>query len=501
MQTPHYSIIVISLIALSFLTLHQVFAPCAEGVSCGDIRPIPTPLKQLQLGTEPKDVLCHDGFLLVMKTEDGSPACVKPQTAQKLLERGWGVISVPATPAKPMPSPDSSNNKNETNTGPVQIVPVTNGLSDTSNAFGFSLFSNILQNDTGNVFFSPYSISNAFSMVYEGSGGSTKDEIQSVFHFNKNDTSRRESVKAIDSELNNPNEKFKLSIANALWLQKDFPVLKDYTDTLGKYYSALATNLDFKTKADDSRQIINSWVENKTNQKIKDLFPPGSLDYTTRAVLTNAIYFKGNWTYQFNENQTKDDDFHVTDKQTVKVPMMTTKSNFKYLSDNDLQILEMPYQGGNLSMIVLLPKENNLKSLTNSISAEKLNGWKSKLTPEQVTVYMPKFTLNTKYILNDNLVFMGMPTAFSPNNANFSGITDIRVHPLFISIVIHQAFVKVDEKGTEAAAATGIGMSEATSVGPPPIVFRADHPFMFLIYDNHTGLILFMGQVVDPSTK
>src|SRR5207249_4367514 len=151
-----------------------------------------------------------------------------------------------------------------------------------------------------------------------------------------------------------------------------------------------------------------------------------------RAVLTNAIYFKGNWTYQFNENQTKDDDFHVTNQQTVKVSMMTTQSSFKYHSEKDLQVLEMPYQGGNLSMIVLLPKENNLKSLTDSLSVEKLGEWKSKLTPAPVIVYMPKFTLNTKYILNDNLASMGMPSAFSKDKADFSGITDIKVHPLYI---------------------------------------------------------------------
>lgn len=372
-------------------------------------------------------------------------------------------------------------------------------MADTNNRFAFSLFSNILQQDKVNVFFSPYGISNAFSMVYEGVHGNTKSEIQSVFHFIENDKARRDSVKALDSKLNNVNGKYKLNIANALWIQNDFPVLKNYTDILEKYYTALATNLDFKRNPEGSRQIINKWVGNKTNQKIKDLFPLGSIDNLTRVVLTNAVYFKGNWSNQFSKNETKDEDFKITDQQTVKVPMMTTEQCLRYFEDEDLQALEMPYKGGNLSMIVLLPKENNLTSLTESLSVEKLNEWKSRLTTEYIRAYIPKFTLNTKYILNDNLVSMGIPSAFSPDKADFSGITDKKDY-LFISRVIHQAFVKVDEKGTEAAAATGMDDLLGFTMPPPPKIFRVDHPFVFLIYDNQTGLILFIGQVVDPSS-
>lgn len=372
-------------------------------------------------------------------------------------------------------------------------------MADTNNRFAFSLFSNILQQDKVNVFFSPYSISNAFSMVYEGVHDNTKSEIQSVFHFIENDKARRDSVKALDSKINNVNRKYKLNIANALWIQNDFPVLKNYTDILEKYYAALATNLDFKRNPEGSRQIINKWVENKTNQKIKDLFPLGSIDNLTRVVLTNAVYFKGNWSNQFSKNETKDEDFKITDQQTVKVPMMTTEQCLRYFEDEDLQALEMPYKGGNLSMIVLLPKENNLTSLTESLSVEKLNEWKSRLTTEYIRAYIPKFTLNTKYILNDNLVSMGIQSAFSPDKADFSGITDKKDY-LFISRVIHQAFVKVDEKGTEAAASTGMDDLFGFTMPPPPKIFRVDHPFVFLIYDNQTGLILFIGQVVDPSS-
>lgn len=459
---------------------------------------LPPPLKQFKTGISTNDVKCNQGFILIIKSSDGSPACVTSSTGQKLQERGWGVVFIQTNPVGQPTIPIPPVKQNETSMPPMQSVANTSRSTNASNAFGFSLFSNILQNTTGNVFFSPYSISNAFSMVFEGASTNTKDEIQSVFHIDKNDTSRRESVKVIDSELNNPNKNYTLSVANALWIQNKFPVLTDYSDILQKYYAANATKLDFENNPEGSRQTINTWVENKTSQKIKDLFPPGSINDMMRVVLTNAIYFKGNWSSQFNPAKTMDDDFHITPQQAIKVPMMTTESNFRYFSDKEIQALEMPYQGGNLSMIVLLPKENNLKSLTDSISVEKIHDWESKLTPEQVTVYMPKFTLNTKYILNDNLASMGMPTAFLADKADFSGITGKK--DLFISIVVHQAFVQVDEKGTEAAAATGIGIS-ATSIQLPINVFRADHPFVFLIYDNQTGLILFMGQLVDPSAK
>ncbi len=406
------------------------------------------------------------------KSSDNSPACVKQQTAMKLVERNWGIIA-------------SQEN-----------ILVSLDPSYASNRFAFSLFSNLAQNDKSNVFFSPYSISNAFSMIYEGARGNTKSEIQSIFHFTESDLARRDSVKILDSELNNPNGTYKLDIANALWIQNDFTVLKNYTDTLEKYYAAKALNLDFKNKPEDSRQMINKWVENKTEQKIKDLLPPDSINDLTRVVLTNAIYFKGNWTNQFDGTQTREENFTTADQHIVKVSMMTTQSNFKYVLDKDLQVLEMPYQGGALSMIVLLPAENNLKPLTGSLSVERLNEWKSKLIPEQITVYMPKFTIDTKYILNDNLSFMGMPSAFSPNDADFTGITGKK--DLYISTVVHQAFVKVDEKGTEAAAATGISLS-ATSAHLSSKVFKADHPFMFLIYDNQTGLVLFIGQMTNPS--
>ncbi|MGI0059833.1 MAG: serpin family protein, partial [Nitrosotalea sp.] len=355
----------------------------------------------------------------------------------------------------------------------------------------------ITQKDTGNVFFSPYSITNAFSMIYEGAQGATSDEMESVFHFIKDNSARKNYILQTNSELASPDQQYKLGIANAVWIQDDYPILQNYTNTLEKYYAANATSLDLKNDSENSRNTINNWVADKTNQKILNLLPEGTIDQNTRLVLTNAIYFKGNWTNQFDPLGTSNQNFTTLSQGVVKVSMMSSTKSFGYFADNDTQVLKMPYLGGRLSMIVLLPKDGNISSLVNSLSVEKLQQWNSNMVQEPVTIYIPKFTLDTKYTLNDYLSSMGMPSVFLPNVADLSGITGN--DNLFIGTAIHQAFVTVDEKGTEAAAATG-GTVEALSMLQSNNTFRADHPFVFMIYDDQTGLVLFIGQVVNPSS-
>ena len=369
-------------------------------------------------------------------------------------------------------------------------------VANLNNMLGFEMFSNLAQEKNENTFFSPYSISSAFSILYEGARGTTQDEIQSVFHFIKDDKTRRDYSHQIISDLNKPSANYILSTANALWVQDKFQILDEYKDLTETDYLSKTENLDFVTYPEESRQTINSWVEEKTNDKIKDLLPQGSINDMTRAVITNAVYFLGNWTVQFDEKLTKEDDFKISEQQTVKVPMMNVEQHFNYGSTDDLQILQMSYKGEDLSMFVLLPKDNDLVSLEQKLSVENLNEWKGALIKKQVNVYLPKFKLETEYSLNENLAQMGMRSVFEPGIANLSGIngnTD-----LYVTGVFHKAFVAVDEKGTEAAAATGIVVG-TTSVGPQPEIFRADHPFIFLIQDERTGLILFMGKVVDPT--
>ncbi|NHH98087.1 hypothetical protein DYY66_1523 [Candidatus Nitrosotalea sp. FS] len=336
-------------------------------------------------------------------------------------------------------------------------------------------------------------------MAYEGARGDTASEIQSVFGFADRQI-QRESIKELDSKINSPNSNYTLNIANALWVQKNYPILPEYSDSLQKYYSAKAENLDFIQNPEDSRNVINKWVEDKTAQKIKDLLPKDSITDLTRVVLTDAVYFKGTWLTKFDESKTIDANFSTSENNTVKVPMMHVETGFKYLEDNDLKILDMPYSGGNLSMMIILPKDKDLNNLANQLSSDKLNQWKNSLAVREVSVHMPKFMLHTAYKLKDNLSEMGMASAFDPNIADFSGITGTQ--DLYVDNVYHKAFVDVNEKGTEAAAATAIVMMTVMgeNAGVQPLEFNADHPFVFLIYDNQTGLVLFAGQVVDPSS-
>ena len=312
----------------------------------------------------------------------------------------------------------------------------------------------------------------------------------------KDDQTRRAYAHQVISDLNKPSKNYILSTANALWVEDKFLILDEYKDVTETYYFSKTENLDFVAQPEESRKTINSWVEEKTNDKIKDLIPQDSINDLTRAVITNAVYFLGNWTVQFDENLTKEDDFKVSEQKTVKVPMMNVEQNFNYGSTDDLQILQMSYKGDDLSMLVLLPKDNDLSSLEKKLTVENLNQWKSNLMKKQVNVFLPKFKLETTYSLNENLVKMGMPSAFDSELADLSGIDGKK--DLYVSGVFHKAFVSVDEKGTEAAAATGIVIG-TTSAGSLPEIFRADHPFIFIIQDDRTGLILFMGKVVNPT--
>ncbi|HHD92105.1 MAG TPA: serpin family protein, partial [Candidatus Portnoybacteria bacterium] len=370
-----------------------------------------------------------------------------------------------------------------------------NSVVKANNQFALNLYSQ-LKNKPGNIFFSPYSISTALSMVYEGARGQTAKEMQSVFNFPKDDQIRRSSFASIYNQFNKPSSKYKLSVANALWAEKSYHFLKSYLETVKKYYGGKATNLDFVHSTELSRQTINHWVEDKTNNKIKNLLPAGSLNSMTRLVLTNAIYFKGDWLKQFKKSQTTNEDFHLSPTKTIKIPMMRRtdeEAKFNYAENDKWQALEMPYKGKKLSMIVLLPKRHNLSELESSLSLEEIDNLKNKFKKQRVGVFMPKFTFNTKYLMNDTLSQMGMPTAFS-NQADFSG-TD-GTQNLFISKVIHQAFIKVDEEGTEAAAATGVVMDKAVMASN---IFRVDHPFIFLIQDKENGEILFLGRIVNPN--
>jgi serpin B len=406
-------------------------------------------------------------------------------------------------PEKPMTPPQL----------PTLITSLGNGgqhanveriVVEANNRFALSLYSNLskdTQYSDKPLFFSPFSLSSCLALTYEGAKGTTADEIKSVFFFPDNSTQQRLGYEQLYND--QKNSQYILKIVNALWAEKTYPFLPDYINVAQMYYHANTMNQDFKNQPENSRVTINTWVEDQTYNKIKDLIPIGSIDSSTLLVITNAIYFKGMWVKQLDKNETKDDIFTVEPGKTVHVQMMQKidkNAVFKYTETDNMQVLEMPYATDNnkqVSMLVLLPKMNNLTVVEESLTLDQLSDLRNALISQRVNVMFPKFKLETRYSLPRTLSSMGMPTAFT-NQADFSCMDGTR--NLHIGDIIHQAFIDVNEEGTEAAAATAVVMKAGASANEPAVpVFRADHPFIFLIQDDDNGIILFMGRVNNPN--
>ena len=370
-----------------------------------------------------------------------------------------------------------------------------------NNAFAVDLYSQ-LRSQSGNLFFSPESISTALAMTYAGARGDTASEMAKTLHFTLPPDQLHPAMGALLNDLNAEHAGYQLRVADALWAQQGYTFLDDFLKLTKNDYGAGFNPVDFSGATEAARLTINQWVEQKTENKIKDLLQPGVLDKTTRLVLTNAIYFKGDWQTPFEKEWTEDEDFHLSQAQTVKTPLMRRSDSFNYFNGGTFQALEIPYKSGELSMIVLLPNDiSGLPALEQTLTASNMQQWLRLLQPvSKVILTMPRFKMTRQFELQQTLGAMGMPSAFNRTTADFSGMTG--GHDLFISAVIHKAYVDVNEQGTEAAAATAVLMMPTMARQertPPPIVFRADHPFIFLIRDNRSGGILFMGRVIDPT--
>ena len=402
------------------------------------------------------------------------------------------------TPEELEPVPIEPETEEQEEPLPIELEPEKEeAVVNANNELALDLYQKYKDKE-GNVFFSPYSISTALAMTYEGAKGETADQIKDVFHYPETDV-MRPGYASLYNEINKEDKNYQLHTANALWAQQDHTFLEEYFDIAKEYYGGEIRNMDFKNQPEDSRVTINKWVEDQTNDRIKDLIPPGLINPLTRLVLTNAIYFKGEWVKQFNEEETRDAEF-MTPSGAVDAKMMQCideQTSFNYAEDDLLQMIELPYSGEELSMLVLLPKED-LSSVEEVLSVEKLSEWKGSLREQIVYLFMPRFKFETKYMMADTLKEMGMPLAFTPD-ADFSGMTGKK--DLFISNVVHQAFVEVNEEGTEAAAATAVVMVTSAMPEMEIPVFRADHPFIFIIQQKETGNILFMGKVNDPSVE
>ncbi|MDA8130991.1 MAG: serpin family protein [Elusimicrobia bacterium] len=352
----------------------------------------------------------------------------------------------------------------------------------------------------GNLFFSPYSIYGAFSGVYEGARGRTAEEMSSVFSFPPKTKDLRAGTAELKKALASSLKGAVFTQADSFWAQDGYKFSKDYLKTLRSDYSAQAMNADFKGKTDEARRRINMWTENATGGRIRGLFPEGSLDPLTRLVLVNAVYFKGSWEHRFDPALTAEADFAGPGGAKLKVPMMALKGEreLEYGEDAQKQVLRLPYKGGGLSMLVLLPKEGvQLSALEAGLSPEALEAARKELYTQKVKVFLPKFTFGYGFTMNSSLAALGMPTAFT-DKADFSGMDGTK--DLYIQKAFHKAFVEVTEEGTEAAAATGAAMG-LKSIVLDYAVFRADRPFLFVIEQPGTGLILFIGRVEDPARK
>jgi len=364
-----------------------------------------------------------------------------------------------------------------------------------NNKFAFDLYSKLDGNS--NLFFSPYSITSAVAVVYDGAKGKTAEEIKSVFHFPNTDVLKY-NYAAILNSLNQQNDNYELKTTNDLWVQKDYQLMTNYTNSATKYYGAKVTNLDFTNNKQESIKTINDYISKQTNDKIKNIID--DVDEFTKVILTNAIYFKGDWLNSFDKNFTQKQDFRVSSTNTKQVDMMGMNGeSFNYFGDNKLQIIELPYKDNKLSMLVMLPK-NDLDSIKSNLTADQLNQYRSKMSQTEInSLKIPKVKFDTKYDLVSPLGKLGMTSAFS-SNANLSGINGKK--DLKISDIIHKAYIDVNEQGTEAAAATAIVMANGAAEGaeePKIINFIADHPYVFLIQDNETGNILFLGKVSNPT--
>jgi len=380
----------------------------------------------------------------------------------------------------------------------TQVNLVEKDLVNINNDFAFSLYRN-LESKEGNIFLSPYSISVALSMAYVGARSATRDQMSKVLGFPLSDesaplfSSLQERLKSVAGK-----NDAELLIANALWTEATYPFSESFLAVMKKNYDSMIYPADFKGNYEKERLKINEWVEIQTKDKIKDLIPTGVLNELTRLILTNAIYFKGVWQTPFAKASTREESFFVSRDMSKEISMMNHTGSFNYFEDDHVQMVELPYRGNDLSMFVLLPQEKNgIKELENRINRENwLNNF-GRMRTQKIRVFLPKFSATEQFRLKDTLVNMGMPEAFSMK-ADFSGIDGTK--DLFIADVIHKAFVDVNEAGSEAAAATAVVMqtkSMAMTEVPIPI-FRADHPFIFLIAHNQTKAILFMGRFANP---
>jgi serpin B len=380
--------------------------------------------------------------------------------------------------------------------------------------FAFKLYHTIGDGNTkANLIYSPYSISEAFAMVYAGAKGDTEKTMSTVLDYSLPQAEVAATFKLLNDDIvsrgnheadaGDPSDQPRaLNIANGIWVEKNFPVKPAYQQQMGTAFGVGLQPANFSGAPEVERQKINEWIAYETNDRIKDIIPPGALNEGTRMVLANAIYFMNAWQHPFGEAATQPDAFFLLDGTSIQVPMMVHDSanHLPYFQDADADLVELPYLGAGMSMVIVMPASGKFADFEKSLDAQKFTDLMDKLSKtqgQQIRVHMPRYKFEYSQDLTELLKTLGMGPAFT--SADFSGISD---EGLSISKAIHKAFIAVDEKGTEAAAATVIIMVTSAQQDPPPVLdVKIDRPFIFFIRDQNTGSILFMGRILKPSEE
>jgi serpin B len=441
--------------------------------------------------------LFHKAFLLTLVIAlFAVPACGAAPT-------------MPAVPASPTPAggqpagavlaiSDKTQNMSP-DASPRDLAELSQGNA----AFAFDLYQ-VLKGQPGNLFISPYSLSVALAMTYAGAGEGTADQMASSLHFSLPPDRLHAAFNAYALELlargkqSGDGTPFELSIANALWGQQGFDFQSAFLGLLAENYGAGMRLVDYATDPESARQQINQWVSDETKDKIQDLIPSGAIDAMTRLVLTNAIYFKAAWLHQFDPQATTNDAFYTLDGSTVEVPMMHQSENTSYRIGDGYAALELPYQDGGFSMLILVPDAGQFQAVEEQLNTVMIQQVIDGMSSGEVILSLPKFSYEAGFKLNQALAQLGMPDAFDPERADFSAMDGRR--DLYIGGVLHKAFVSVDEQGTEAAAATAVIMDLMSAPAGQPVTITVDRPFIYLIRDQQTGTILFLGRVLDPAS-
>jgi serpin B len=380
-----------------------------------------------------------------------------------------------------------------------------------NNAFAFDLYRELRSAYDTNILASPYSVSLALAMTWAGARNATAEQMAEAMRFALDQTELPAAFGALSEDLTTRGTAEEdvdeqvtaraLKIANALWGETSYPFSPDYIALVGEEFKAALNLVDFKGAPEESRLEINDWIADNTNDRIKNIIPEGVITPDTRLVLANAIWFYGAWLYQFEADRTRDEDFTRLDGSTITVPFMRQQEDFSYAQGDGFQAVELPYEGSGFAFTVVLPDEGEFETIEGSLDAESFAGIVDSLERTDIVLSLPSFTFEFGASLSDALKSLGMTEAFEAGIADFSGMIDgTPPEKLFISEVIHKAFIKLDETGTEAAAATVVVMEGASAVQSDPLEVKIDRPFLFAIRDTTTGTLLFLGRVLSPES-